>query len=481
MNFSNYISRRKVNVDQLTDIMRLLKEVPSVVYQLEKMKSMCMCEAFDVKISGMPIKLQKELKNLIKTVWMSTSFFIFQWKISVGIVPIFFKQIPETIHKIPIVPEIDQGCIYVIENKDRTISYEWEWKKYDDKTIQEPRVYFLKTGREPDKNGFLKTSLVSCLDLFDMLVKARTDLLYANYHLSHQMTIYEDKPPTTIRDDKVQYTCVDLFGKDTNIESDYETAQANHNEKQQFQRTKEFEDQLIRNGFINDYVTAGRYKGPALKSKPYCNDLQREIFLHNNIRLPVDRHFAGTIKPSTLIDIEKLEAKIAIETSEIIGIPLELTQAQSSKISSNKQGIALATAEILKSHIQWMNSALSEIYLLIYGETILKGWSLLTNGNYKLIPPKYYKNNFSHLKYEMELSNTIDIRVELKCDPRVNEQLILNFYQSGFISKQKTIEQLEQITGLTKGILEDVEPPAVILQKKEEKKEKNKNEFSKFL
>jgi hypothetical protein len=355
----NFISKNMVNMNQCADMLKMLKEIPSVVYQLEKIKAMCMCEAFEVKISGLPVKLQKELQNLIKTFWMSTSFHIFQWKLGIGIVPIFLKQIPNTIHKIPIVPEIYQGHIYVIQNKDRTISYEWEWIKYDDKTVQEPRVYFLKTGHEPDIKGNLTTPLLSCLDLFDMLLKAREDLKYANFHSSHPTLIYEDKPPTTLRDDKVQYTCVDLFGKDTlMVENDCEDDMTKRNEKKHFERTKEFEDQLLRNGFINDYVTAGRYKGPEIKSRSYTNDLQRQLFIHNNIRLPVDRHFAGAVKPSTIIKIEDLESKIAVETSEIIGIPLQLTQAKS-RFSINKEGISLATGEILKYHIQWLNSALT--------------------------------------------------------------------------------------------------------------------------
>jgi len=78
-----------------------------------------MCEPFEVKIEGMPVPQKKEMEYLQKTFWLKSVYDIFVWKLCYGIVPYFEKTIQDTAHRIPVVPEITQGTLYVYEDDDR--------------------------------------------------------------------------------------------------------------------------------------------------------------------------------------------------------------------------------------------------------------------------------------------------------------------------------------------------------------------------
>jgi hypothetical protein len=79
-----------------------------------------MCEPFEVKLDGMRAEQKREMDYLQKTFWLKSVYDIFVWKLCYGIVPYFEKTIQGTAHRIPVVPEITQGTLFVYEDRDRT-------------------------------------------------------------------------------------------------------------------------------------------------------------------------------------------------------------------------------------------------------------------------------------------------------------------------------------------------------------------------
>ena len=304
---------------------------------------MTMREPFVVTIGGMPQQLKPAMEHISKTIWMRMCTSLIIWKICFGIVPYFLKEIKGTAHRYPVVPKISQGRIITYEDDDRTQVFEWEWNKSWNRNMKSPPIYWAYTGYEPDFFGNIRTPIMACLEKYRMLHKAREDLLYANYHASHPMLLYEDRPPVNARDDGGEYDILDCFQKDTTIPDYINDKEHEEHQKIRFSRTKELEQQLIRNGILNDFVSRSKYQGPVLYSDNEDRDLAREQFVHNRITLPMDRHFAGDVKPSIIINIELLDAQLAKESSEIIGIPPELTQNNNRTVGANREGVMLVT------------------------------------------------------------------------------------------------------------------------------------------
>jgi hypothetical protein len=101
------------------DIWFLVHNTAGFITQLQKLRSMSMCEPFEVKLDGMPTEQKREMTYLQKTFWLKSVYDIFVWKLCYGIVPYFEKTIDNTAHRIPVVPEITQGTLFVYEDDDR--------------------------------------------------------------------------------------------------------------------------------------------------------------------------------------------------------------------------------------------------------------------------------------------------------------------------------------------------------------------------
>jgi hypothetical protein len=114
------LNRVAWNLADVYDIWFLVHHTAGFITQLQKLRSMSMCEPFEVKIEGMPIKQRKEMEYLQKTFWLKSVYDMFVWKLCYGIVPYFEKQIDQTAHRCPMVPEITQGTLFVYEDTDRS-------------------------------------------------------------------------------------------------------------------------------------------------------------------------------------------------------------------------------------------------------------------------------------------------------------------------------------------------------------------------
>lgn len=460
--------RKKWDVREVTDVWNMIHSVPGFVHQLQKLEAMVMCKPFKVIINNIPLEQQREMQFLTQSVWMRTMKHVLFWKFGIGIVPYFECNLEGTAHRVPHVPDITQGTLYTYQDTNRLQVFEWEWNSYFAKEMKKPVIKWIYTGNEPNLYGKLRTGAVACLEKYRMLEKARLDVLYANYHLSHPISIYEDRPPVGSRtNDTIEYSVIDLNNEGRVQADDFtrETIsdkQRQYEQKARYERTKEFDEHMIRNGFLNDERSLANYGGPVLLTDDVNADFNRERFLHNRIQLPVDRHYVGYPKPAVILNVDELDKSLTRDASEIIGIPSSLTQNENAKYAPNRQGVMMITTETLKANIQWMNGALTQMYTGIYGETIRNDWDRHTkSGELRLYPPRRFRSANSEVKYEMGLASEIDIRVELQCDPNVTPSQIMAFYNTGFISKENAVDQLTAITGLPEGILEALEPPLV--------------------
>lgn len=116
--------------DDVYDIWFMVHNTSGFIAQLQKLRSMSMCEPFEVEIDGMPVKQKREMEYLIKTFWLKSVYDIFLWKLCYGIVPYFEKTIDGTAHRCPMVPEIFQGTLFVYEDDDRSKVKRQTKKKY---------------------------------------------------------------------------------------------------------------------------------------------------------------------------------------------------------------------------------------------------------------------------------------------------------------------------------------------------------------
>lgn len=243
--------------------------------------------------------------------------------------------------------------------------------------MKKPPIKFLYTGYEPMLGGCLRTPIMCCLEDYRTLVWGQRDLVYASYHLSHPMIMYEDKPPAggAREDEKAQYSNLSLVGGDHPI-YDFDTPAGIHwrevrnffftpkrprrrrgrfGEKRnmlqnknssltlvvfvlQQVRTKEVEAQLAAAGMlVQENQAKSRGSVPWIhQDDPITR--ARESFVHNRVVLPADRHFAGQLKADTVIDIEKMDMQLTIKAAELIGISVELTQSTNKVHAANKEG-----------------------------------------------------------------------------------------------------------------------------------------------
>lgn len=454
--------------DQVRDIFRMVYETPGFVTQIQKLHSMSMCQPFEVVVDGLPVEMKEELRYLTDSFWMTTAKQMFLYRITIGIVPYFEVPIKGTAHRYPVVPDIcSQGMIYTYEDDDRVQQFEWDWNLHLEfgklkNTQKRPEIKWLLTGYEPDLNGNLRTPIVACLERYRMVYLSRKDALYASFHASHPMIFYEDRPPAGDRgNDKPDWTVVNKVGDE--MHGAMTEQEIIHQQKVYLARTRELQEQLARAGYLNDTILRNRHDGPLLESDgDPTRDMERASFYHNRITLPVDRHYAGESKPVVLLDFEKINQQLNIDAAEIIGIPIELTQTQSSIHSANQQGIAMVTGETLKAHTSWLNLGLTRMFRDIYGETIRQGWDKhFKDGSLRLYPQKRFQNAQNELRYDMELQQDVTVEVRLKCEPRVNEGVVMRLTQSGFMKPREAMKQLAAITGLPEMAFQ--EPPKDIL------------------
>lgn len=456
--------------DQVRDIFRMVYETPGFVTQIQKLQSMSMCQPLEILIDKLPMDMTEELRYLTDSFWMTTAKRMFLYRITLGIVPYFEVPIKGTAHRYPVIPEIQsQGMIYTFEDDDRVQQFEWQWNQQLEfgklrNNQKKPEIKWLLTGYEPGLDGELKTPIVACLERFRMVYLARKDALYASFHASHPMIFYEDKPPVggRIENERDNLEKIETAG-DREIWG-YRTEQELINQGRiHWVRTRELQEQLARAGYINDTILRNRHDGPILESDgDSARDMDRTTFLHNRITLPSDRHYAGELKPNVLLDTEKIAQQLNVDAAEIVGIPIELTQTQSSIHSANQAGIAMVTGETLKAHTSWINVGLTRMFRDIYGETIRKGWDKsFKNGSLRLYPQKRFQNPQNELRYDMELQQDVHIEVRLKCEPRVNEGVVTRLVQTGFMKPKEATRQLAAITGLPENAFQ--EPPKELL------------------
>lgn len=400
---------------------------------------------------------------------MTTAKQMFLYRITIGIVPYFEVPVKGTAHRYPVVPDIrKQGMIYTYEDDDRVQQFEWEWNQHVEfgkikSTQKRPEIKWLLTGYEPDLNGDLRTPIVACLERYRMVYMTRNDALYASFHAAHPVVFYEDKPPASARDDKKQYEPFEMAGDKELYGAAMTEQEIIHQGKVHWARIQELQEQLARAGYLNDTVMKNRHDGPLLESDgDPVRDMDRTTFYHQRVTLPVDRHYAGEIKPTVVVDFELVSKQLNIDAAEIVGIPIELTQSQSSIHSANEQGIAMVTGETLKAHTSWLNLGLTRMFRDIYGETIRKGWDkFFKDGSLRLYPQKRFQNAQNELRYDMELQQDVKVEVRLKCEPRVNEGVVMRLTQSGFMKPEESMKQLAAITGLPESVFQ--KPPKEIL------------------
>jgi len=476
----NFCNRRGVPVNdaQMEDIDKLIMETPAIQNRIQKLIAMTACEPFEVIINNMPQELQQSMKLISRRLWIRLCPELIKWKIGFGIVPMFLKEIKGTAHKYPVIPQRCQGHIATYESDDRGQVFEWVWTKGPmTRKMQKPEIYWAYTGYEPDLMGNLRTPIMACLEKYRMLKKLQEDLLYASYHNARPTLVYEDRPPPSGRDVRGEFERIDLFQTDTTYSDYTKDRQDNVRQKMTLDRTREFEQQLVRNGIIHNNDVRSNYNGSVLCSDYYGRDFKRESFVHNRIMLPMDRHVATTVKCTTTADIAQIEQQLARDASELVGIPQEMTQLTSGKIAPNKQGSMMITGEFIKAHIKWLNEVLTDMYKKIYGETIMNKWGKKVYSKrdeeyqYRLYPEKHFRCPDSFIRYELELDEEVDIRVQLNCDPRINENTIIDLHAKGFIDGKEAASQLESITGLRKGTLRA--PSKQLQQKKNPRKVEN--------
>ena len=202
--------------------------------------------------------------------------------------------------------------------------------------MKKPPVKFLYTGYEPMLGGCLRTPTMCCLEDYRTLVWGRRDLVYASYHLSHPMIMYEDKPPAggAREDEKARYSNLSLVGGDHPI-YDFDTPAGIHWREV---RTKEVEAQLAAAGMLVQENQAKSRGGVPWIHQDDPITRARESFVHNRVVLPADRHFAGQLKADTVIDIEKMDMQLTIKAAELIGISVELTQSTNKVHAANIEG-----------------------------------------------------------------------------------------------------------------------------------------------
>lgn len=446
------------NWRQVQDVWNMVHRTTAFMAQIQKMQSMIMTKPFKLHINGIPHELDDDMQYLAKTDWMTTVKDMFIWKICFGIVPYFLVTIDGTAHSVPKVPIFNSGTILTYENEKHRQQFEWEW----DATLnrKEYKIYWLYTGYEPNLDGSLRSPAAACLDAYEMMVKARTDALYANFHRTHPLTVYEDRPPKTNRDEHYEHTQFNMYGEDV-VERFMQEETHDSEARVRYMRSDEVEEQLLRAGILNERQVSSRLRKPVLSCKGAGHDMEREVFVHNNVILPADRHYAGHIDPALLLDPFKATQDLFQQAAEIVGIPLELTQSQSRAHASNQRGIMMAMSEVLKSHINWLDVALTRMYRNIYGKTIQRGWDLRrTNGDYRLYPPPAFRSYDGQVRNEMQMENAVDIEVHLQGDPRTQANAIFVLYEKQFMTKKHAAEQLARITGLPDGVIQALPEPS---------------------
>lgn len=445
------------NEREVRDVWNMVHRTPAFASQIHKMQAMTMCKPFTLHIDGVPQEMDDAMQYLAETDWMKTVKDIFLWKLCFGIVPYFEDDIEQTAHRVPRVPCFGTGAVYTYESEKHKQVFEWHWNEDDitrGKRKTPPPIHWLYTGREPGLDGKLRSVAISCLDMYDAVQKTQSDALYASYHRARPMIIYEDAPPKTNRDEKYEHTQFDMYGGD--VVQQYMNEQEHRDDARiRTLRSDEVEENLYRAGILNEAQVRNKVRQPTLECKGVEHDIEREIFVHNNVSLPADRKLAGRVEPAILWDPLKVRQELASQAAEIVGIPLELTQSQSKVHASNHAGMMQSMGEVLKEHISWLNVALTRMYRNIYGKTIQNGWDLLRrNGEPRLYPKTRFRSDDARIRYEIETANNVTIDIHLQCDPRVTGNTVLTLYAQNFMTKKNAADQLTRITGLSEGIVQ---------------------------
>jgi hypothetical protein len=477
------------DVAAVNDIWYALHYFEGFVAQLIKLRANAMSHPFTVKVQGMPTPLQPFLKHLVQHVWLDCAYQVFLYRLAFGIVPYYTVPIQGTAHAYPVVPPIETGRVvgYIDENDTQHYEWEWynnipcrmdstEWSQIQLERKQRP-VQFIRTGYEPMQNGKLRAPACAILERYREIVLASRDEMYASYWSTHPLSVYENKPPASAsqRDDgKMQATALD-FGEDVlGIFTQYE---AQLKEQARYSNEKQVEQELARMGKLHtefqSLLEGFRHVDPVLQSD-VGNEEDRLKFQHNRLLLPRDVSFAGQATPKPIVDIAaKREGAVAM-AAEIIGIPIELTQSRSKWHKGNVQGIFESTSEVLKGHRAWLNIALTQLFTSIYGETIRQGWKNLK----KLVqsPKREFESFSDELKYEIELSNDVDIQVTLYSNPALQKGDVYDLVARGFMSPEEGVNQLTAITGLSPGVLKVCQPPENTVEGSQREKTTRKKE-----
>lgn len=377
---------------------------------------------------------------------------------------------------------------YIDEDDMQHFEWEWydsvacahgspQWQEIQDKR-RNRRMHFIRTGYEPMQSGKLRAPACAILERYREIVLASRDEMYASYWLTHPLSIYENKPPASaqLRDDKSASRAVALdFGEDViGLMTQFEAQQK---EQARYASEKQVEMELERLGKLHTDIGGSGFA--AAKMEPVLqsdigNEEERLKYQHNRLLLPRDVSFAGQAKPQPVVDIDKKRDGAIAMAAEIVGIPIELTQSHSKSHKGNTEGIFQSTNETLKSHINFMNLALTRVFTSVYGETIKNGWA---NDKFVKEPARQFETYGDELKYELDLRAHVDIQVTLYCDPLLTKGDVYDFVSRGFMSPQEAVKQLESITGLSEGTLKvvplpetTIEGPTPLLKGKSKKK-----------
>lgn len=379
------------------DLLTMYNNVPVIKIARKSFLSMTLSEPFTFSIPALGLVSNKEMEKIIQSFWMPWLRTVYDWVKLFGVCPYYFKKTngPKA-HNIPIVPNIELGYITVVVNKDHELEYKWYWN-HGTNSEQETKMLWIITEDKPDKNGRIRSPLVSLLPNYRSLLKLQRSQDVASTQAARPVHIMEFTPNAkTANNDELTHLVAD-FGKAAGITK----ARRDQMRNQEIRvKTAELYKQMQNTHNANTIRSTIQPTMWTDTSEQLLEEMDAG-FSNRVVALRPDFHYKAAQAPSLVGDYYAAEAAFNMVAAALMDFSLELLQATGQSRSQNVEGAQHFENNRMQETTAFFRSVLQPALVIAYRDQFEQGMD--DARNWRISKLKGDPNNVSILYPELDV------------------------------------------------------------------------------
>jgi len=410
----------------ISDILHMYRNMPAIKVARESFLSMTLCGPFSFSIPKMGLSSNGDMQQIIARYWMPFLRAVFDWVKLIGICPYYFKKLnTQSIHQVPVVPDIELGNIIVIVNDKHEIDYKWYWN-HGKQQQEEKSMLWIRTDHSPTRDGTIRSACASLLPMYRTILILQKSLEICATQNAKPTHVLEYNPTAETAKNEHLTTLVSGFG---------ERAAGMSKARQEMARAHEIRvrtAELFKQ--VSAVQTANINAGIATTQQLMWTDSSLEQveradpgFATRTIPLQPDFHYVQAARAQIVADLDKHLSSFNMIAAAVMDFALELIQPTGSARTQNVKGSERFENERIKEALNFFSFVARTALIIAYRKQFEQGmsqartWVVNKKGGDAIRIADMYPE--------------LDVEVDMSCTPMVQYSDLREMWADGIMSK----------------------------------------------